>query len=96
MLSSIASALAVAWSRSLQRQIELIGMKLGGQPLALQLETLRLTQQPTQPIIKFDQLVALGNRCIAHRQIAPAGGAARICLVTPDGEGTHDTAAAGE
>jgi hypothetical protein len=45
----------------LQRQIELIGMKLS-QSLAPRLEALRLTQQPTQVIVEFDLPVALGNR----------------------------------
>ena len=48
----------------LQRQIELIGMKLG-QPLVLRLEALRLAQQQTQAVIEFDQSVALGHRRIA-------------------------------
>jgi hypothetical protein len=44
-----------------QRQIELIGMKLG-EPLALRLEALRLAQQTTQAVVKFAQPVALGDR----------------------------------
>ena len=47
-----------------QRQIELIGMKLG-EPLALRLEALRLAQQPTQAVVEFDQSVALGDSRIA-------------------------------
>ena len=47
-----------------QRQIELIGMKLG-QPLALRFEALRLAQQMTQAVVEFDQPVALGKRRIA-------------------------------
>ena len=47
-----------------QRQIELIGVKLG-QPLALRFEALRLAQQMTQAVVEFDQPVAFGNRRIA-------------------------------
>ena len=47
-----------------QRQIELIGVKLG-QPLALRFEALRLAQQMTQAVVEFDQPVAFGNRRVA-------------------------------
>ena len=47
-----------------QRQIELIGMKLG-QPLAFRFEALRLAQQMAQAVVEFDQPVPLGNCRIA-------------------------------